>query len=401
MRSRYAHLRRRIIFAILKTVLLTFPVQWLHAECRALVRIANNGGLWIATPQGGLVRRLTTEWVSHAAWSPDGRYIACAYGNSGFALMNSEGRSLSRKDDREESPGVDCTGIGWAEGDVLWLKASGHANSLFNFIRVPRDRDLNHAASVGAAFGSDCKIAPDLKLIACTEGSRVALTEGGQNGLNDRTIYPATFLDPSDRIGVVDLNLGQAAGTHTEPAFELRILSVSQERIRLRVTPPDGNWHEGYLKGDGDFVSYELEDAYWLFALRALDTAQTHFRVTVFKDDRHRELAGISWDPDGSRLLTFETTRRGNALVILSRSGGGWEAKRLPIQLTDEVYARRFASDGGSAILESLNTSYRCTLADRPTCRPVDTLLPRSIAVRLENYTVQGEVMDWYCTADP
>ena len=51
-----------------------------------------------------------------------------------------------------------------------------------------------------------------------------------------------------------------------------------------------------------------------------------------------------------------------------------------------------------SAILESLTTSYLCTLADRPTCRPVDTLLPRSIAVRLENYTVQGEVMDWYCT---
>jgi hypothetical protein len=118
---------------------------------------------------------------------------------------------------------------------------------------------------------------------------QIASAERGSCSMNSRIRFSVTILKP----------LGSHIGNHevkwmggfSRVPLPGRLLirnpqpdtMVSQERIRLRVTAPDGNWHEGYLKGDGDFVPYELEDAYWLFAPRALDVAQTHFRVTVFK----------------------------------------------------------------------------------------------------------------------
>ncbi len=402
-----------LALAVLRTLFLVAPVLSVAAQCRVLIR-ADYAGLWISTPQGVLVRRLTDEWVSHASWSPDGTYIGCTYWNSDLGLMTSQGKVLSRIPREQPNVNVELTGIGLAESDVLWLRLSGHASSVYSFLKLPQSRDLKRAAGLGGAFGDDCAIAPDLTVIACVEAGRVALVQAGQNGLKDQTIYPATFLDPANQVTTVNLVTERTVRTRTNPAFELRISAAHDGLILLRVTPPSGNWSEGYLKGNGDFVSVELEGAVWMFAPSAVNPMRTQFRVATFKDDSQRELSGICWDRSdrsGSRLLTTETSRRGGALLTLSRTGEPWAVKRMPIHLPGRrITARRFDPDGSSVIVESLTdifpppTSalgvYRCTLDDRPVCRSV-MAVPGSLLVRLPSQTtIQASVLDWHCSPD-
>lgn len=389
---------------VLAFLLVLCQPGWLAAQCQALVRLPGNGGLWIATSTGILVRRLTSEWVSLAAWSPDGQYVACAYSVSDTGLITRDGRLLSRRKENSDLVSVWPTGIGWAGPEILWLRDSGHASSEITFWRLSQEHDLNRVEVLGQVIGDECAISPDSKTIACIEAGHVHVVEAGHDALADaKIIYPASFLEPGDQRGSVDISLGQVVRTHTDPAFQVQVSpqlppAIAQGSVLLNVTPPDGHTKSAYLRTDGDWLGVDLGDADWRFVLQSLDSRRSRFRITMYRDDSKRELSGIAWDREGSRLLTWETTRHGRGLLLLARTGMTWSPVRIRVELASEqISARRFDSDGKAAIVESPSTVYRCGLDSHAVCRSAASQPPPRLDVRRDGYIVPTEVLDWHC----
>jgi hypothetical protein len=320
--------------------------------------------------------------------------------------MTRDGRLLSRRKENSDLVSVEPTGIGWASPEVLWLRDSGHASSEITFWKLSQEHDLNRVEALGQVIGDECAISPDSKTIACVEAGHVHVVEAGHDALADaKIIYPASFLEPGDQRGSVDVTLGQVVRTHTDPVFQVQVSpklppAVAKGSVLLNVTPPDGNPRGVYLRAEGDWFGVDLEDADWRFALQSLDSRRSRFRITMYRDDSNRELSGIAWDPEGSRLLTWEATRRGRGPLLLARTGGTWWPVRIQVGLgLEQISARRFDSGGKTAIVESPSAVYRCGLDSHAVCRSIASRPPRRLDVRRDAYIVPTEVLDWHCVS--
>jgi hypothetical protein len=321
--------------------------------------------------------------------------------------MTRDGRLLSRRKENSDTVGLEPTGIGWDGPEVLWLRDSGHASSEITFWRLSQEHDLNRVEVLGQAFGHECAISPHSRAIACIEAGHVSVLEAGHNALvDDKIIYPASFLEPGDQRGSVDLSLGQVVRTHTDPIFQVQVSSpksppaAAEGSVLLNVTPPDGYTRGRYLRTEGDWFGVDLADADWRFVLQSLDSRRSRFRVTMYRDDSNREVSGIAWDLEGSRLLTWETTRRGRGPLLLARTGGTWSPVRIQVDLWSEpISARRFDLDGKAAIVESPSTVYRCGLDSHAVCRSIASRPPPRLDVRRDGYVVPTEVLDWHCVS--
>jgi len=321
--------------------------------------------------------------------------------------MTRDGRLLSRRKENSDAVGLEPTGIGWDGPEVLWLRDSGHASSVITFWRLSQEHDLNRIEVLGQDFGDECAICPDSKAIACIEAGHVSVLEAGHNVFTDsKIIYPASFLEPGNQRGSVDVSLGQVVRTRTDPVFQVQVSSklppaAAEGSVLLNVTPPDGNTRGVYLRAEGDdWFGVDLEDADWRFVLQSLDSRRSRFRITIYRDDSKRELSGIAWDPEGSRLLTWETTRHGRGLLLLARTGRTWSPVRVRVELASEqVSARRFDLDGKAAIMESPSTVYRCGLDSHAVCRSIASRPPLRLDVHRDGYIVPTEVLDWHCVS--
>jgi len=254
----------------------------LTAQCEALIRIPGGGGLWIAGTDGSLIRRLTNEDVSLAAWSPDGKHVACSFGTSetgmkriaDTGLITRDGRLLSRRKDEDDLLSVSQSGLGWARPSILWLRDSGHASSVITFWKIPPTLDLNRITVLGQGFGDDCAISGDYSNVACIEAGSLALVDTRKKNaaLSPEVIYPSFSRTPQNERESVEVSPGQVVRTHTEPSFQIKISREAptpalQGMVSISITLPNGNEQGVYLQPEGGALGVSLEDADWQFVL--------------------------------------------------------------------------------------------------------------------------------------
>lgn len=383
----------------------------LLAQCEALVRLPGNGALSIAKQDGTVIRQLTEEAVSLAAWSPDGKYVASSYGMSTIGtklvgeigLMTREGVLLSRLRQESDFDNVYETAFGWSRPDVLWQRVSGHASSFVTFWQVPPTLDLNRSKVLGRGWGDHCAPSPDFSAIACAEAGHISVVKGGDSlSLNSNLIYPPSSLTPANQRASLDLDLGQSKQTKTDPVFQVQVsrgTPAMEGRVVLEVTGPQGYPRGAYLTGEGDEIPpVDMEGADWHFVLHSLDSGRRRFRITVYEDDSKRELSGMAWSRDGSRLLTWEATRHGSGPLVLVRSGNRWSSERSPATIqTAEVLRVRFGPDDSAILVETPTAVYRCGVDDHPVCAVVATHPGALLDVRVGDSVVRADVLDWRC----
>ena len=389
----------------------------LTAQCEALIRVPGGGGLWIARADGSIIRRLTNEDVKLAAWSPDGKYVACSFGTyetgmkriAETGLITRDGRLLSRRKDEDDLIAVFQSGLGWARPGVLWLRDSGHASSVVTFWRIPPTLDLKRSSAVGQAFGDACALSSDSGRIACIEAGSVALVDTRKKNaaLSPEVIYPSFSRTPQNERESVEVSPGQVVRSHTDPAFQIRISREApnpalQGMIGLNVTLPDGTEQGVYLQPEGGVLGVSLEDANWEFVLNPVRSQRASSRITIYRDDSKRELSGVAWNPDGSRILSWESTRHGSGPLVMTRIGNRWSPQQFPVSLPPApITAVRFALQGTAAIVETPSEVYRCALGTHVICQPVAARMPTQLNVRPEGKVYSASVLDWRCGSSP
>ena len=228
------------------------------------------------------------------------------------------------------------------------------------------------------------------------------MVKAGANLLLDGDlIYPPSPLTPANQRASLELDLGQTKQTETDPVFQVQVsrgTPTMEGRVVLEVTGPQGYPKGAYLTGEGDEIpAVYLEDADWHFVLRSLDSGRTRFRITAYKDDSKRELSGMAWSREGSRLLTWEGARHGSGPLVLVRSGNKWSAERSPATIqAAEVLKIRFDSDDSAALVETPTAVYRCGIDDRGVCSVIATH-PARLDVHVGGSVARAEVLDWRC----
>ncbi len=386
----------------------------LTAQCEALIRVPA-GGLWIAGADGSLIRRLTTEVVSSAAWSPDGKYVACSFGTSEAGgkqitetgLITRDGHLVSRRKDEDDLIAVYQSGLGWARPGVLWLRDSGHAASIITFWQLPPTLDLNRISAVGQAFGDDCALSGDSAHIACIDAGGLTLVDTSkQNGaLSPEVIYSSFSRAPQNKRESVEMSPGQVVRTHTEPPFQIKIsreapASATQGMVLINVTPPDGHGQGVYLQPEGGLFGVSLEEADWQFVLSPVNSARTLIRITIYRDDSRRGFSGVTRNQDGSRILTWESTHHGSGPLVIARIGSSWSPQRFPVSSpSGQVTAVRFALNGNAAIVDTPDEVYRCALDAHTICLPIASRMPTHLNVRREWGAYPVGVLDWHCNS--
>ena len=391
---------------------LTFHPGWLLADCEALIRLPEHGGLWIAKADGALVRRLTAEDVILAAWSPDGKYVVWTSEISeigikrvgAIGLTTRDGRQVSRRRN-ESSSGTYETGLRWVHADMFWLRGCGHAACEVTFWRVPASLDLKHAQILGRYEGDACAVSPDSSSIACVEAGHVSLAKPGGDLLTpSKRIYPPSPFTSKNQRGSIDVGLNRIVHTPTDPAFEVEVSRESSKpvegKVWLSTAPPNGNARKVYVRADGGNGLIDLPDADWWFVLRRVDSNRARFRVTIYRDDSKRELFGVAWSPDGSRILTWETARHNDGLLVLRRIDNNWSADRFASRGPSAVSGVRFDSKVNGAVVETAaGATYRCDLDTKAACSQVPSHNEEHLDIRRDGDIVRADVLDWRCVS--
>ena len=339
---------------------------------------------------GNVIRRLGGDQPEFAAWSPDGERIACAYSKSDFSIWTRTGRTVWSAHLPDDS-GIPMTGLGWAGPEALWDRISGHANSVISFWKPLKGGNSNPIEVIGQPqFADECALAPDQKTAACRIGNGIFV--GGSRA------YPASWLDPANRVASVDVEVGGSTTTGTSPKFQIAIRSSDAEKTELQVTPEGGSQQIAYLRTKDDFLSLEAADDEWFFAAAPLDSRRQKFRVALFRDASGRAFHGVAWDPSGSKVITCETSRAGSALLIITKEHGGWRATRILVKLAGtEITLRRVEPNGRSALVESAGAVYRCALDGSGACTSTGNLIPSMLGLHLSGTIVPTQILDWYC----
>jgi hypothetical protein len=199
------------------------------------------------------------------------------------------------------------------------------------------------------------------------------------------------------RAGEIELAIGERFRTATDPAFNLQIAADPKYGPSLQATGPGESPHMAVVGPNETFLLIHEDNADWHFITRPIPGQSGRFHTTIYKDELRPYLTGIAWSQDGSRIFTWEISSQDEALLVLSRRGDRWIARRYPARphSAQNVELRQVSADGRTVRVNLGNEPYQCSIAEqRAACQK---LASEKLSVRRGEQTFTAHARDWYC----
>lgn len=292
-------------------------------DCQALVLVKND--LWFAKQDGSLITQLTNDGNLKfaVALAPQGNLIAYSGKNppADVTLIDSSGRLLA---DVNVNAKDAITGLTWTSPSMLAAQQhESPTSSLSHFLYVPPPSGPAQVLSA-KAVGGNCAISPRGHAVACSEGDAITL--------NRRDIYvlPSPFASATT-LQKINASVGTSVATATTPAFRIDVQSIEDHKVALKVTTPDGQWEQMYLRsGDTLAVPYPTGNSDGASVLYGISATVAHNNngvaaLTVVSANQGTPSieAGPVWDPRGKRIAFVESNGSSQRwLVLINREMG-------------------------------------------------------------------------------
>lgn len=284
--------------------------------CKALVNSKDE--LWLVSQDGTIARQMTNDgqFKNAASISPTGSVIAYStdFGSRDkISFIDSQGRLISSFTPETQDAIVR---LEWASPTLL--KAYEHinpSNSVIHFINF--QQDSGSAVALGTAEGGKCSLSPNGKEKVCVSGGTVTN--------NDKVIYyvPSSFSSVVDLQTVV-LSNGRSLTTSTSPAFRVQAEIQSDKTVALKVTTPDGQTQEQYVrKGDTMPVIYPVDNNRVVFGFYPTISAsddQITLRIVKSKIGQIALEGGVAWANSGQTIAVVEVNDLQQARLVLMNS---------------------------------------------------------------------------------
>jgi hypothetical protein len=315
-----------------------------HAQtqpvCKALA--SANNQLYLVASDGSLIGQFPTDTQAKSGigLSPDGSkvvYIPAA-NPAVFTLADTAGHM--RTITVPESSQGPFTGVAWNSANILKVRYhAGRDNDVFSFFAVPADytRPLGVIGRTMAGVNCAAQSADDNAIACLSENKLVVnkkiLVDQDPLAANNTTV-----------IGSANILLGTTFTTQTSPAFQVRVLGIS-DGVTLQVTLPDGSWSQSRIPL-GSALPISWDDSSYGFIPVSVNSAKGEVTLrTVQSNGRAGSFDGaITWSP--SNYIALVTHGAQGAQLQVVKSSGNQAPMTAALGAMEQVMAIHYATPG-------------------------------------------------------
>lgn len=380
------------------------------SNCQALVETSND--LWFASPNGTLLKRLTTDGQNKdaAALSPDGKFIVYSgklFSND-VALIDNNGNLLASVDVKANQAII---GVDWITSNLFYAEEHiSPTNSYHHFVQIPSGNfSAESLQQLPVTAGANCRISPTHNDVVCIEGDVI--------NLNDKAIYfPIGSPDSIVEVQNISASIGDEVNTSTNPSFKVKILEMVDKQVSLKITTPDNLWKiqaiDSGKRMPVDFFSAGIKTTYLVSPIFSNTQNNREIKLSILKDDDtdSNYEGGLAWDPRGKRIAAVEADGTGKRYLILmnkelgtaaQNNKGAVDAKQLlpidgPISSITFTSATHIRVEGATQVFDQ-DIPAQGKVSDKVAFTVTDAL-PKQIQIMSGTTEEVAQVYGWTCS---